>query len=112
ATGVAVTDTAPVNTAYVAGSITGTGADASGNPNLVWNVGALNGGGATTTLTFDVTIGDAVAGGTSISNVASIVSAQTAAVSTNTATATVFGCFTVTLATTTPIIPCIADHLT
>ncbi len=80
-TGVVVTDTVPANTTYVAGSITGTGANAAGNPNLVWNVGALNGGGASTTLTFDVVIGDAVASGTVISNVGSVASTQTAAVS-------------------------------
>jgi len=105
ATGIVVNDTVPANTTYVAGSITGTGANAAGNPNLVWNVGPLNGGGATTTLTFDATIGDAVAGGTVISNVASIASTQTAAVNTNTANAIVAAGFTGTLTSTTPISP-------
>jgi uncharacterized repeat protein (TIGR01451 family) len=112
ATGVVVNDTVPANTTYVAGSITGTGADASGNPNLVWNVGPLNGAGATTTLTFDVTIGDAVAGGTAIANVASIASAQTASVNTNTATVTVQAGFSGTLTSTTPINPGNAVTLT
>ena len=105
ATGIVVNDTVPANSTYVAGSITGTGANAAGNPNLVWNVGPLNGAGATTTLTFDATIGDAVAGGTVISNVASIASAQTAAVNTNTANATVAAGFSGTLTSTTPISP-------
>src|SRR5439155_1108357 len=105
ATGIVVTDTVPANTTYVAGSITGTGANAAGAPNLVWNVGPLNGGGATTTLTFEATLGDAVAGGTVISNVASIASTQTAAVNTNTATSTVQAGFSGTLTSTTPIGP-------
>jgi len=95
----------PANTTYVAGSITGTGADASGNPNLVWNIGPLAGNGGTTTLTFNVVIGDAVANGTVISNVGSVTSAQTAAVNTSTASVTVVAGFTGTLTQTATINP-------
>ncbi|PYS97102.1 MAG: hypothetical protein DMF50_01730, partial [Acidobacteria bacterium] len=105
ATGVVVTDTVPAGMTYVGGSITGTGADASGAPNLVWNIGALNGGGATTTLTFDAVIADAVAGGTVISNTGSVDSAQTTPVSTSTASRTVQAGYTGTLTSTATINP-------
>ena len=48
-------DTVPAGLNYTAGSITGTGADVSGAPNLIWNVGTL-GSGASDTLTFQVTV--------------------------------------------------------
>ena len=105
ATGVVVTDTVPASTTYVAGSITGTGADASGNPNLVWNIGPLAGNGGSATLTFNVVIGDAVANGTVIPNVGSVSSAQTGAVNTSTASVTVAAGFTGTLTQTATINP-------
>lgn len=48
-------DTVPVGLTYKTGSITGTGAVASGAPNLIWNVGTLD-AGASDTLTFQATV--------------------------------------------------------
>src|SRR5439155_1503098 len=98
-------DTVPPNTTYVALSITGPGASAAGNPNLVWNVGNVA-SGATVNLTYQVLVNNPVpAGATAITNTASIASTQTAAVNTNTANATVAAGFSGTLTSTTPISP-------
>ncbi|HEU4403314.1 MAG TPA: OmpA family protein, partial [Candidatus Polarisedimenticolia bacterium] len=67
ATGVVATDAVPANTTYVAGSITGTGADDTGVPNLVWNVGAVP-SMTSVILTFRVTVDAAAPSGIVITN--------------------------------------------
>ncbi|MEK7799520.1 MAG: hypothetical protein AAB297_06800, partial [Acidobacteriota bacterium] len=71
ATSVVVGGPVPASTTYVAGSITGAGADDSGNPNLVWNVGTVA-AGTTVTLTYSVTVDPTTPGGTLISNQATL----------------------------------------
>jgi uncharacterized repeat protein (TIGR01451 family) len=71
-----VTDTAPSQTTYVPGSIIGTGADASGAPNLVWNVGTLPVGGQVV-LTFRSTVKAGLPAGTVIANQAGVVADYT-----------------------------------
>ncbi|MGH9797203.1 MAG: OmpA family protein, partial [Candidatus Polarisedimenticolia bacterium] len=73
-TGTVVTDPIPAGTTYVAGSITGTGADDSGLPNLVWNVGTLAAGGSAS-LTYRVTVNLAAGSGTMITNQAALTAA-------------------------------------
>ncbi|KPJ78043.1 MAG: hypothetical protein AMJ54_05640 [Deltaproteobacteria bacterium SG8_13] len=75
---VVVTDQPPAQTTYVGGSISGTGADESGAPNLVWNLGAVPAGATIGPLTFQVTIDNPVTAGTFfIENMASIDSDET-----------------------------------
>ncbi len=71
ATGTVISDAVSANTTYVAASITGTGANDAGAPNLVWNVGNVA-VGASITLTFQVTVDAATPSGTLISNQASL----------------------------------------
>ena len=76
--GVELTDTVPPGTSYVPGSITGTGGNDSGLPNLVWTLGSVPGGAVLGPLTFQVTVDNPVAANTfSIQNVGSIESNQT-----------------------------------
>ncbi len=77
ATTVIVQDTVPSQTAYVAGSITGIGANATGAPNLRWDVGTLA-PKAQAVLTFRSTVKAGLARGTAIRNQASVASDQTA----------------------------------
>jgi uncharacterized repeat protein (TIGR01451 family) len=75
---VIVTDQPPSQTTYVPGSITGTGADDSGAPTLVWNLGTVAAGATIGPLTFQVTIDNPVAASTFfIENTASIDSDET-----------------------------------
>jgi uncharacterized repeat protein (TIGR01451 family) len=104
ATGVVASDTLPADTTYVPVSITGLGADDALAPNLSWNIGNLA-AGASTTLTFRVTVNGGTANGTLITNLADIASDQTAAVSTAPVVLTVGGGTTGTIQSTTPIIP-------
>jgi uncharacterized repeat protein (TIGR01451 family) len=90
ATGVVVTDTVPADTTYELGSIFGTGANETLAPDLSWNVGTLA-AGASTTLTFRTTVNGGTANGTLITNLADIVSDQTAAISTAPVVLTVGG---------------------
>jgi uncharacterized repeat protein (TIGR01451 family) len=71
ATAVVVSDPIPASTTYVAGSITGPGADDTGLPNLTWSVGTVA-AGASVTLTYRVTVDPSTPGGTVISNQASL----------------------------------------
>ncbi len=76
ATGTVVADALPSNTTYVAGSMTGTGADDSDPTNLVWNVGDMA-ENETVVLTFRSTVPAGLAGGTVIRNRASVVTNAT-----------------------------------
>ncbi len=105
ATGVVVTDTIPAGTTYVPGSISGTGADASGAPILRWNIGGLNGGATTAALVFRVSVNGGLPAGTVINNRARIVSDQTIPVFTPFATNTVGGATTGIIQSTSPIMP-------
>ena len=75
-TNVIIRDAVPANTAYVAGSITGPGAIASGVPNLQWNVGTIAPSGQVV-LTFRTTVNAGLPRGTAIANQASSISDQT-----------------------------------
>jgi len=75
-TNVVVEDPVPAETTYVAGSITGRGADASGAPDLVWNVGTMA-IDEVVVLTFRSTVND-VPSGTQIRNQAVVYSDQSA----------------------------------
>jgi LPXTG-site transpeptidase (sortase) family protein len=75
ATSVVVTDTVPTNTTYVAGSITGTGADASAAPVLRWDVGTIP-VGQSVTVTFKSSVNSATRNNTTISNQAFVGSDQ------------------------------------
>ncbi len=77
ATDTVVGDVLSANTPYVAGSITGTGADDSDPKNLVWNVGDLA-ENEDAVLTFRTTVPAGLAGGTVIRNRASVVASETA----------------------------------
>lgn len=72
-TNVVISDSVPANTTYVAGSITGTGANDSAAPNLTWNIGVLPVDG-TARVTFRTTVDEDVPAGTVISNQASVAS--------------------------------------
>jgi uncharacterized repeat protein (TIGR01451 family) len=74
-TNVVVYDTVPQYTTYVTDSITGTGADDSGNPDLVWNVGSMPVNGQEV-LTFKSQVNDDVPNGTQIRNQAAVESDQ------------------------------------
>jgi uncharacterized repeat protein (TIGR01451 family) len=111
ATGVVISDTLPADTTYVPGSITGLGADDALAPDLSWNIGNLA-AGASTTLTFRVTVNGGTANGTLITNLADIDSDQTAAVSTAPVVLTVGGGATGTIQSTTPIVPTAGVTLT
>lgn len=76
ATGTVVGDALPSNTTYVAGSITGTGADDSDTRNLSWNVGDLA-ENESAVLTFRTTVPAGLAGGTVIRNRGSVVTNET-----------------------------------
>ena len=104
ASGVVVTDIIPADTTYVPGSITGLGADDSAAPNLSWNIGNLA-VGVPSIITFRATVNGGLPVGTQISNLAQIVSDQTAAVSTPPVTNTVGGGMTGTIQSTSPIVP-------
>jgi LPXTG-site transpeptidase (sortase) family protein len=75
ATNVVLTDTSPANTTYVAGSITGTGADDSKAPALRWTVGTIPVGGSVT-VTFKSAVASTTRNGTTISNQAYVGSDQ------------------------------------
>ncbi|MDY0340386.1 MAG: hypothetical protein RBS17_04150, partial [Coriobacteriia bacterium] len=75
-TNVIVEDPVPAETTYVAGSITGPGADASGAPDLVWNVGTMA-IDEVVVLTFRSEVND-VPSGTKIENQAIVYSDQSA----------------------------------
>jgi len=75
-TNVVIEDSVPAETTYVAGSITGRGADASGAPDLVWNVGTMA-IDEVVVLTFRSTVND-VPSGTQIQNQAIVYSDQSA----------------------------------
>ena len=104
ATGVVVMDIVPADTTYVPGSITGLGADDSAAPNLSWNIGNLA-VGVPSIITFRATVNGGVPVGTQISNLAQIVSDQTATVSTPPVTNTVGGGITGTIQSTSIIVP-------
>jgi uncharacterized repeat protein (TIGR01451 family) len=74
-TEVVVTDTVPEFTTYVPGSIEGRGADDSGDPDLVWNVGVME-VDETVTLTFRTTVDDGTPRDTEIVNQAFVSSDQ------------------------------------
>lgn len=77
ATNVVVTDNVPSQTTYVAGSIRGRGADDSGAPALVWNVGTME-VGESLTLTFRSKVNSGLAAGTTIRNQAVVRADQSA----------------------------------
>ncbi len=104
ATGVVVTDIVPTDTTYVPGSITGAGADDSAAPNLSWNIGNLA-VGVPSIITFRATVNGGVPVGTPISNLAQIVSDQTATISTAPVINTVGGGITGSIQSTNPIVP-------
>ncbi len=104
ASGVVVTDAVPASTTYVAGSITGAGANDSAAPTLTWSVGPLA-GGASTVLTFDVQVNAGTPVGTVIINSAQIASDQTAAVETPPVSRTVGGGVSGFIQSTSPIAP-------
>jgi uncharacterized repeat protein (TIGR01451 family)/uncharacterized repeat protein (TIGR02543 family) len=81
ATGVAITDTLPISTSYVAGSIAGNGADDTGNPILVWNVGTVPAGATGLQVSYAVTVDPGAAPGTDIANTALIANALDSATS-------------------------------
>jgi len=74
-THVRVTDTVPNTTTYVKHSIAGRGANDSGAPNLVWEVGTM-GVGEVQVLTFRSTVKKGLAAGTQIKNQATVSSDQ------------------------------------
>lgn len=76
ATGTVITDALSANTHYVAGSITGTGADASDTKNLTWNVGTLAENGSAV-VRFRTTVPAGLAGGTVIRNRAGVATNET-----------------------------------
>ncbi|MDI6791344.1 MAG: OmpA family protein [bacterium] len=82
ATSVVVTDTVPENTAYVPGSITGSGANASDTSLLFWTFLTLEAGDGET-LTYRVRVNDTVPDGTEIKNTAAIDSFETGPIETN-----------------------------
>ena len=105
ASGVVVTDIVPADTTYVPGSIAGLGADDSAAPNLSWNIGNLA-VGVPSIITFRATVNSGLPAGTPISNLAQIVSDQTAAVSTTPpVTNIVGGGITGSILSTSPIVP-------
>jgi uncharacterized repeat protein (TIGR01451 family) len=74
-TNVVVQDTVPTHTTYVTDSITGQGADDSGNPDLVWNVGTMQ-IDESQVLTFKSQVDEGTPNGTTISNQATVQSDQ------------------------------------
>ncbi len=74
-TNVVVYDTVPEHTTYKADSITGAGADDSGNPDLVWNVGQMPIDGVET-VSFISTVDEGTPDGTQIINQAAVESDQ------------------------------------
>lgn len=88
ATGVVISDVVPSDTTYVQGSISGTGADATANPNLVWNVGTVTLGNPLT-VTFAVTVDSSVGNGTQIVNTAAVSSSKVITSVADSATVTV-----------------------
>ncbi len=76
ATGTVVADALASNLKYVAGSITGPGADDSDPTNLIWNVGDMA-EDETVVLTFRTTVPAGLAGGTVLRNRASVVTNAT-----------------------------------
>jgi len=74
AAAVVVTDPVPANTTYVPASISGPGADDTGLPSLVWNVGGVP-SMTSATLMYRVTVDGAAPGGTAISNQAALTAA-------------------------------------
>ena len=76
-TNVVVKDTVPSQTTYVADSIEGRGADDSGAPRLVWNVGTME-IGESVTLTFRSRVKSGLASGTRIRNQAVVTADQSA----------------------------------
>ena len=75
---VKVTDTVPNTTTYVAGSMTGTGANDSAAPALVWNVGQM-GLGEVQVLRFRSRVKKGLPAGTRIKNQATVTSDQSLA---------------------------------
>lgn len=72
---VVITDVIPENTAYVAGSIAGRGANDNNEPNLIWNVESLQ-VDEEIEVSFITTVNENVAGGTIIRNLAVAESGQ------------------------------------
>ncbi|HET90442.1 MAG TPA: DUF11 domain-containing protein, partial [Chloroflexi bacterium] len=77
---VVISDTLPVSVTYVSGSITGSGADDSGAPTLVWRVGSLP-AGASRQASYVVSLASDATPGADIPNTALLVSALDTATS-------------------------------
>ncbi len=88
ASGVVISDVIPAETTYVPGSISGTGADATANPNLVWNVGTVTINNPLT-VTFAVTVDSSVVNGSQIVNTSAVSSSKVITPIVDSATVTV-----------------------